>query len=97
MEYEVEGAMPRSRPKKTWRDIVKKDCEACTCKLNTCEWVNVSSGTGSLGLSRTKSRSTTMTTTTTTNVLRPPGLCPGLPGCAGTRKVKPVWIYWSKR
>ena len=30
------------------------------------------------------------------------GICPGLPGWAGTRKVKPVrvkpiWIYWSKR
>jgi len=26
MEYEVEGARPRSRPKKTWREIVDKDC-----------------------------------------------------------------------
>jgi len=26
-----------------------------------------------------------------------PGLCPGLPGWAGTRKVKPIWIYCSKR
>ena len=24
-------------------------------------------------------------------------LCPGLPGWAGTRKVTPVWIFWSKR
>jgi len=24
-------------------------------------------------------------------------LCPGLPGWAGSRKVKPIWIYWSKR
>jgi len=24
-------------------------------------------------------------------------LCPGLPGSAGTRKVKPVLVYWSKR
>jgi len=24
-------------------------------------------------------------------------LCPGLPGRAGTRKVKPIWIYWRKR
>jgi len=23
--------------------------------------------------------------------------CSGLPGWAGTRKVKPIWIYWSKR
>jgi len=25
------------------------------------------------------------------------GFCPGLPRWAGTRKVKPIWIYWSKR
>ena len=24
-------------------------------------------------------------------------LFPGLPRSAGTRKVKPIWIYWSKR
>ena len=29
MEYEVEGARPRGRPKKTWRDIVEKDHQAC--------------------------------------------------------------------
>jgi len=33
----------------------------------------------------------------TTTVLWPTGLCLGLPGWAGTRKVKPVWIYCSKR
>jgi len=33
MEYEVEGARPRGRPKKTWREIVEKDCQAY--KLNT--------------------------------------------------------------
>jgi len=32
MEYELEGARPRGRPKKTWREIVQKDCQAC--KLN---------------------------------------------------------------
>jgi len=26
--YEVEGARPRGRPKKTWREIVEKDCQA---------------------------------------------------------------------
>ena len=26
MEYEVEGDRTRSRPKKTWREIVQKDC-----------------------------------------------------------------------
>jgi len=25
MEYEVEGARPRGRPKKTWREVVQKD------------------------------------------------------------------------
>ena len=29
MEYEVDGARPRGRSKKTWREIVKKDCQAC--------------------------------------------------------------------
>jgi len=34
----------------------------------------------------------------TTTVLRPlPGLYPGLPGWATTRKVKTIWIYWRKR
>ena len=28
IEYEVEGARPRGRPKKTWREIVRKDCQA---------------------------------------------------------------------
>ena len=71
----MEGTRPRGRPKKTWREIVEKDCRARG--LNTedamdlsrwrkligmiddhdeCEWVNVSSGAGSLGLYRTNSR-----------------------------------------
>jgi len=29
LEYKVEGARPRGRPKKTWREIVEKDCQAC--------------------------------------------------------------------
>ena len=28
MEYEVEGARPRGRPMKTWRQIVENDCQA---------------------------------------------------------------------
>ena len=32
MEYEVEGARPRGSPKKTWTEIVEKDCQAS--KLN---------------------------------------------------------------
>ena len=29
MENKVEGARPRGRRKKTWREIVEKDCQAC--------------------------------------------------------------------
>ena len=29
MEYEVEGARPRGRPRKTWRETVEKDRKAC--------------------------------------------------------------------
>jgi len=32
MEYEVEGSRPRGRPKRTWREVVEKDCQ--THKLN---------------------------------------------------------------
>jgi len=28
MEYEVEGAIPRGRPKRTWKEVVQKDCQA---------------------------------------------------------------------
>ena len=28
MEYEVEGSKPRGRPKRTWREVVQKDCQA---------------------------------------------------------------------
>jgi len=28
MEYEVEGPMPRGRPKRTWREVVQEDCQA---------------------------------------------------------------------
>jgi len=74
MAYEVEGTRPRGKPKKTWREIVEKDCKARGLNSedpmdrsrwrkqigmiddhDECEWVNVSSGTGSPGLSRTKS------------------------------------------
>ena len=26
MEYEVEGSRPRGRPKRTWKEVVQKDC-----------------------------------------------------------------------
>ena len=28
IEYEVEGSRPRGRPKRTWREVVQKDCQA---------------------------------------------------------------------
>jgi len=28
MEYEVEGSRPRGRPKRTWKEVVQKDCHA---------------------------------------------------------------------
>ena len=27
-EYEVEGPRPRGRPKRTWREVVREDCQA---------------------------------------------------------------------
>jgi len=27
MEYEVKGSRPRGRPKRTWREVVQKDCQ----------------------------------------------------------------------
>jgi len=28
MEYEVEGSRPRGRPKRTWKEVVREDCQA---------------------------------------------------------------------
>ena len=45
MEYEVEGARPRGRPKKTWTELVQKDC--LPCKLNRDDrmpWIAVDGG-----------------------------------------------------
>jgi len=42
IEYEVEGPSPKERPKRTWREVVRKDCK--TRKLNKedamdrCKW-----------------------------------------------------------
>jgi len=42
MEYEVEGPRPRGRPKRTWREVVREDCQARKMnKENTidhCKW-----------------------------------------------------------
>jgi len=32
MEYEAEGSRPRDIPKRTWKEVVEKNCQAC--KLN---------------------------------------------------------------
>ena len=67
-EYEVEGSRPRGRPKRTWKEVVREDCQVR--KLNKedavdrCKWRKVikevrwprwvwASGTGLPGLSRT--------------------------------------------
>jgi len=42
MEYEVEGTRPRGIPKKTWREIVEKDCQAC--KLNRVDAMEADKG-----------------------------------------------------
>ena len=45
MEYEIEGPRPRGRPKRTWREVVREDCQAC--KMNKenatdrCKWRNM--------------------------------------------------------
>ena len=67
----MEGTRPRGRPKKTWTEIVEKDCQvhglnredAMDCNrrrkhirtIDDHDESNVSSGTGSPGLSRTSS------------------------------------------
>jgi len=45
MEYEAEGSRPRGRSKRTWKEVVQEDCQAC--KLNNedamdrCKWRKV--------------------------------------------------------
>ena len=38
MGYEVEGAFARGRPKKTWREIVKRDCQARKLNMDCNSW-----------------------------------------------------------
>ena len=47
MEYEVEGSRPRGRPKRTWKEVVQKDCRSLDDQDGG--WVSVSSGTSSPG------------------------------------------------
>jgi len=38
MEYEVEGSRPRGRPKRTCREVVQKDCQACNFAMDRGRW-----------------------------------------------------------
>ena len=42
MEYEVEGSRPRGRPKRTWKEVVQKDCQARNLDkedaMDRCRW-----------------------------------------------------------
>jgi len=42
MEYEVEGPRPRGRPKRTWRVVVREDCQARKMNkegaIDRCKW-----------------------------------------------------------
>ena len=44
-EYEVEGPRPRGRPKRTWTEIVREDCQARTLNkedaMDRCKWRKV--------------------------------------------------------
>ena len=41
-EYEVQGPRPRGRPKRTWREVVREDCQARKMNkedtMNHCKW-----------------------------------------------------------
>ena len=42
MEHEVEGSSPRGRPKKTWKEVVREDCQARKLNkedaMDRCKW-----------------------------------------------------------
>ena len=42
MEHEVEGSRPRGRPKKTWKEVVREDCQARKLNkevaMDRCKW-----------------------------------------------------------
>jgi len=38
MKYEVEGARPRGRPKKSWQATVEKDCQARKFNRENMPW-----------------------------------------------------------
>jgi len=45
MGYEVEGSRPRGRPKKTWKEVVREDCQARMLNkedaMDRCKWRKV--------------------------------------------------------
>ena len=45
MEHEVEGSRPRGRPKKTWKEVVREDCQARNLNkedaMDRCKWRKV--------------------------------------------------------
>ena len=45
MEHEFEGSRPRGRPKKTWKEVVREDCQARKLNkedaMDRCEWRKV--------------------------------------------------------
>ena len=45
MEYEAEGSRPRGRPKKTWKEVVREDCQARKLNkedaMDRCKWRKV--------------------------------------------------------
>ena len=45
MEHEVEGSRPRGRPKKTWKDVVREDCQERKLNkedaMDRCKWRKV--------------------------------------------------------
>jgi len=42
MEYKVEGPRPTGRPKRTWREVVREDCQARKMyrvdAIDRCKW-----------------------------------------------------------
>ena len=52
MEYEVEGSRPRGRPKRTWKEVVREDCQAR--KLNKEDAVEMQMEKGDKGSTLTR-------------------------------------------
>jgi len=45
MEYEVDGSRPTGRPKRTWKEVVREDCQARKPNkedaVDRCKWKKV--------------------------------------------------------